>query len=66
MQAELVAPYLLTKVIKKPFFFFFPQLNKFRKLKAKHGGAPGLMCDNIRPVQPLYKRKVYSVVSSRD
>ncbi|XP_066026464.1 carbonic anhydrase 2 isoform X1 [Pocillopora verrucosa] len=42
------------------------QLNKFRKLKAKHGGAPGLMCDNIRPVQPLYKRKVYSVVSSRD
>ena len=44
-------------------FFFVPfQLSKFRKLKAKYGGAPGLMCDNIRPVQPLYKRKVYSVV----
>ena len=51
---------------KRKYFFFFPQLNKFRKLKAQHGGAPGLMCDNIRPVQPLYKRKVYSVVSSRD
>lgn len=42
------------------------QLNKFRKLKAQHGGAPGLMCGNVRPVQPLYKRKVYSVLSSRD
>lgn len=42
------------------------QLKKFRKLKAQYGGAPGLMCDNIRPVQPLHKRKVYSVLSSRD
>lgn len=42
------------------------QLKKFRKLKAQYGGAPGLMCDNIRPVQPLHKRKVYSVLSSRE
>ena len=53
------------KSSKQDFSFFF-QLKKFRKLKAQYGGAPGLMCDNIRPVQPLHKRKVYSVLSSRD
>ena len=45
---------------------FLIQLNKFRKLKAQYGDALGLMCDNIRPVQPLHKRKVYSVLSSRE